>query len=185
MIEDMYKEEFGADAEIDSNSSSEPLPAKGKEEPKSSLEENESLNSPSIDRNQNHHHHQHHHQQASQTGQMSQYISFSQSLENCGPHSNFQRSDMQENHGSSSHVLQDPRLMAYHMTEMGQYNSGTSNRGVSLTLGLQHVAQGEEMYGGGPHNSIPLGADAGDFEYMSMEDRQRFAASHLLHDFVA
>ena len=92
---------------------------------------------------------------------------------------------MQENPGSNSHVLQDPRLMAYHMAEMARYNGGTSNRGVSLTLGLQHVVQGEEMYGGGPHNSIPLGADAGDFEYMSMEDRQRFASSHLLHDFVA
>jgi hypothetical protein len=181
MIEDMYKEEFGVDAEIDSNSSSEPLPAKGKEEPKSSLEENENLNSPSIDQNQNHHHHQ----QASQTGQMSQYISFSQPLENCGPHANFQRNDLKENHGSSSQVLRDPRLMAYHMAEMGQYNAGTSNRGVSLTLGLQHVVQGEEMYGGGPHNSIPVGAGAGDFEYMNMEDRQKFASSQLLHDFVA
>jgi hypothetical protein len=180
MIEDMYKEEFGADAEIESNSSSEPLPAKGKEETKSSLEENENLNSPSIDQNKQHHHHQ----QASPTGQMSRYISFSQPLENCGPHANFQRKDLQENHGSSGHVLQDPRLMAYHMAEMGQYNAGTSNRGVSLTLGLQHV-QGEEMYGGGPHNSITLGAGAGDFEYMNMEDRQRLASSQLLGDFVA
>ncbi|KAJ1687091.1 hypothetical protein LUZ63_018481 [Rhynchospora breviuscula] len=177
MIEDMYKEEFGADAEIDTNSSSEALPANGKEEPKSSTEENENLNSPSIDQNRNHHHHQ----QANQT----QFISFSTPLENCGPHANFQRSDVQENPGSNSHVLQDPRLMAYHMAEMGRYNGSTSNGGVSLTLGLQHVVQGEQIYGAGPHNSMPLGADGGDFEYMSMEDRQRFASSHLLHDFVA
>ncbi|KAJ3673898.1 hypothetical protein LUZ60_005890 [Juncus effusus] len=172
MIEDMYKEEFGTDPEIESNSSSEnPNPTSrigsSKEEPRSPHEETENLTSPST---------------AHQTGQTSQFISFSQP-DICGPH---QRNDIMQNdndYSGNHHLFNDPRFLAYQMAYNG--NNG-NNGGVSLTLGLQHVVQGEEIYAGTvPAQHISLGGETGDFDYMNMEDRQRFGSSHLLHDFVA
>ncbi|WOK92496.1 BEL1-like homeodomain protein 7 isoform X1 [Canna indica] len=190
MIEDMYKEEFGV--EIDSNSSSE-NPPKFKEDNQSS-EDHEDMQNPATG--------------GHQTSQMSD-----SSRPNIIPPMNAAESSTAFQNGATtqdsymnlkgqdSSFLQDAlahpdgsgRFLAYQMAELGHYGNG----GVSLTLGLQHcdvgipvsdnqqsllAVRGNDVYGA----AAPVGADTGDYDYANMGDRrQRFASTHLLHDFVA
>ncbi|GKV21103.1 hypothetical protein SLEP1_g31118 [Rubroshorea leprosula] len=89
---------------------------------------------------------------------------------------------------------------AYHMSELGRFGNG-SGSGVSLTLGLQHYEGSSLPMSGGTHHSFvamrgddiynaqpssSIAAETADFECINPENRQdRFSSSHLFHDFVA
>ncbi|XP_062216717.1 BEL1-like homeodomain protein 7 [Phragmites australis] len=167
MIEEMYKEEFGA--AMDSNSSSENAGNKGKDEAISS-EDRDEFQSPSS---------------AAKKGavQLSTFKSEAMggldagrvvlsSLD--GAVGTYATSLNLSHHG-------DARFVAY--GDMAGHLGGYDGGSVSLTLGLQHCNDA---------GAVPaeqqglLYGNAGDFEFMNgSEDRQRFGSSQLLHDFVA
>ncbi|KAF0912899.1 hypothetical protein E2562_019479 [Oryza meyeriana var. granulata] len=192
MIEEMYKEEFGA--EMDSNSSSENA-GKGKDEAISS-EDRDEFQSPSS-------------AAAGKHGASQQLNPFKSEamggidgvggLSSCldGAMGTYATSLNLNHHvrpgaGGSASLLHDALQQAHHhhggdarfvsygdMADLGGYDGGS----VSLTLGLQHC-----------NNAGPVPAEqqgllygsSGDFEYMNgSDDRQRFGPSQLLHDFVA
>ncbi|KAH9696350.1 homeobox domain-containing protein [Citrus sinensis] len=85
----------------------------------------------------------------------------------------------------------------HHMSELGRFGSGS---GVSLTLGLQNCEGGSLPMAGATHQSFvamrddemyhaaasSVGTDTVDYDCINNGNRQpRFSSSHLLHDFVA
>nr|CAB3501921.1 unnamed protein product [Digitaria exilis] len=189
MIEEMYKEEFGA--EMDSHSSSENK--QGKDEAAISSEDHDEFQSPSSAAAKQHGHGAaagHHLVSAFKSeaiGAMDAGVldggaigSYTTSL-NLGAVGNGGSSLLQDAFAHHQHGDARFAAAAYgDMSGLGGYDGGS----VSLTLGLQHcndaggAVQGEQqglLYG-----------NAGDFEFISSsEDRQRFGSSQLLHDFVA
>ncbi|PUZ42699.1 hypothetical protein GQ55_9G602700 [Panicum hallii var. hallii] len=189
MIEEMYKEEFGA--EMDSHSSSENAGNKGKDEAISS-EDHDEFQSPSS---------------AAKHGAAAGHLnafkseaiggmdaggvglsglaggalgSYTTSL-NLGAVGNGSSSSSSLLQDALAHHHGDPRFVAY--GDMGGLGGGYDGGSVSLTLGLQHCNDA---------GTVPaeqqglLYGNAGDFEFMNgSEDRQRFGPSQLLHDFVA
>ncbi|RCV46404.1 hypothetical protein SETIT_9G528900v2 [Setaria italica] len=178
MIEEMYKEEFGA--EMDSHSSSENAGNKGKDEAISS-EDHDEFQSPSS---------------AAKHGTAAGHLNAFKSeaiggMDAGGAIGSYTTSlnlGAVGNGSSSSSLLQDalahhhsdPRFVAYgDMVGLGGYDGGS----VSLTLGLQHCNDAGAVPAEQPGL---LYGNAGDFEFMNAsEDRQRFGSSQLLHDFVA
>ncbi|KAG2554530.1 BEL1-like homeodomain protein 7 [Panicum virgatum] len=188
MIEEMYKEEFGA--EMDSHSSSENAGNKGKDEAAISSEDHDEFQSPST---------------AAKHGHLNAFKSEAIGGMDAGggvglsglaggaigPYATSLNLGAVGHGSSSSSLLQDalahhhgdPRFVAY--GDMGGLAGGGGYDGgsVSLTLGLQHCndtgAVPAEQQG-------LLYGNAGDFEFINAsEDRQRFGSSQLLHDFVA
>ncbi|XP_062209982.1 BEL1-like homeodomain protein 7 [Phragmites australis] len=188
MIEEMYKEEFGA--EMDSHSSSENA-GKGKDEAISSEDHDEFQSPPSAAKHNAGYFNSFKSEAMGRMdaggvglsnldGAMGTYAT-GLNLSQHGPGS--------VGSGNSSSLLQealahhhsgDARFVAYGdmAGQLGGYDGGS----VSLTLGLQHrndtgavpAEQQGLLYG-----------NAGDFEFMNgSEDRQRFGSSQLLHDFV-
>ncbi|WVZ55585.1 hypothetical protein U9M48_006226 [Paspalum notatum var. saurae] len=189
MIEEMYKEEFGA--EMDSHSSSENAGNnKGKDEAISSEEHDEFQSPSSVVANKH-----------GGAGHLNTFKSEAIGAMDAaglpgldagaiGSYASSLNLGAVVGNGSSSSLLQDAlahhhhgdaRFVAYgDMAGLGGYDGGS----VSLTLGLQHcndagtvpAEQQGLLYGG-----------AGDFEFINgSEDRQRFVGpSQLLHDFVA
>ncbi|TVU48281.1 hypothetical protein EJB05_07911 [Eragrostis curvula] len=193
MIEEMYKEEFGA--EMDSHSSSENAGNKGKDEGMSS-EDHDEFQSPSIAAK---HSSGHLNTFKSETmggmdatslsgldgGSMGTYAT-SLNLSHHHHHAPGGNSSLLQDALAHHHGHGDARFVSYGDMAghgLGGYDSGS----VSLTLGLQHC---NDDGGGG---AVPgeqqglLYGSAGDFEFMNgtAEDRQRFGSSQLLHDFVA
>lgn len=192
MIEEMYREEFGA--EMDSHSSSENAAGnKGKDEAISS-EDHEEFQSPSSAAAA----------AVPLPGHLSAFkseaigvmdaagIGASSSLDGAviGPYAT------SLNLGGGGGILQEALAHHHHhhggadarfvqaygdMAGFGGYDGGS----VSLTLGLQHC--NEAGAGAGPAEpQALLYGSAGDFDFISgSEDRQRFGSSQLLHDFVA
>jgi hypothetical protein len=190
MIEEMYKEEFGA--EMDSHSSSENAGNKCKDEAISS-EDHDELQSPSSAAKHAAAGHHHLNTFNSETamdaggvglsgldGAMGTYAT---SL-NLIHHAPTSRSFLQDalahhhQHGGGG----DARFVSY--SDMAGHLGGYDGGSVSLTLGLQHCND----TGGavpGEQQGLLYGS-AGDFDFMNGgEDRQRFCSSQLLHDFVA
>ncbi|KAL5209395.1 hypothetical protein ABZP36_005018 [Zizania latifolia] len=187
MIEEMYKEEFGA--EMDSNSSSENA-GKGKDEAISS-EDRDEFQSPSSAAGKHGVSQPNPFKSEAMGGMDAGGVGLSNYLS--GAMGTYATS-LNLNHrvppgaGSSSllndalqaHQGGDARFVSYgDIADLGGYDGGN----VSLTLGLQHC-----------NNASPVPAEqqgllygsAGDFEYMNgSDDRQRFGSSQLLHDFVA
>uniref|UniRef100_A0A0A8XYK8 Homeobox domain-containing protein n=1 Tax=Arundo donax TaxID=35708 RepID=A0A0A8XYK8_ARUDO len=198
MIEEMYKEEFGA--AMDSNSSSENGGNKGKDEAISS-EDRDEFQSPSSAAKHG-------------AGQLNAFKSETMAGLDAsggviclsgldGAMGTYATSlNLSHHHGpagaagngndSSSSLLQDALAHQHHGGDArfvaygdmpcrlgGGYDGGS----VSLTLGLQHcndsgAAVPAEQQG-------LLYGNAGDFDFMNgAEDRQRFSSSQLLHDFV-
>jgi hypothetical protein len=188
MIEEMYKEEFGA--EMDSHSSSENAGNKGKDEAAISSEDHDEFQSPST---------------AAKHGHLNAFKSEAIGGMDAGggvglsglaggaigPYATSLNLGAVGHGSSSSSLLQDalahhhgdPRFVAY--GDMGGLAGGGGYDGssVSLTLGLQHCNDA---------GAVPaeqqglLYGNAGDFEFINAsEDRQRFGSSQLLHDFVA
>uniref|UniRef100_A0A0A9CXM3 Homeobox domain-containing protein n=1 Tax=Arundo donax TaxID=35708 RepID=A0A0A9CXM3_ARUDO len=90
--------------------------------------------------------------------------------------------------GNSSSFLQDAlvhhhgdaRIVVY--GDMAGHLGGYDGGSVSLTLGLQHCNDAGALPA---EQQGLLYGNAGDFEFMNgSEDRQRFSSSQLLHDFV-
>jgi hypothetical protein len=188
MIEEMYKEEFGA--EMDSHSSSENAGNKGKDEAISS-EDHDEFQSPSSAAK--HGAAAGHHLNAFKSEAIGGMDAGGVGLSGLGggaigSYTTSLNLGAVGNGNSSSSLLQDalahhhgdPRFVAYgDMAGLGGYDGGS----VSLTLGLQHCNDA---------GAVPaeqqglLYGSAGDFEFMNAsEDRQRFGSSQLLHDFVA
>ncbi|KAE8708247.1 BEL1-like homeodomain protein 10 [Hibiscus syriacus] len=84
---------------------------------------------------------------------------------------------------------------AYHMSGFGSFGNGT---GVSLTLGLPHCEGGDipissgghqnfvAMRGGGIYDPAASSAETSDFECINPGNREHgLISSHLVHDFVA
>ncbi|KAL5218550.1 hypothetical protein ABZP36_019234 [Zizania latifolia] len=189
MIEEMYKEELGA--EMDSNSSSENA-GKGKDEAISS-EDRDEFQSPSSAARKNGASQLHPFKSEALGGMDAGGVGLSSCL---GGAMGTYVTSLNLNHhvppgaGSSSSSLLHDALQAHHggdarfvsygdMADLGGYDGGS----VSLTLGLQHCNNA----GPGPAEQQGLlYGSAGDFEYMNgSDDRQRFGSSQLLHDFVA
>ncbi|CAO1943880.1 unnamed protein product [Urochloa humidicola] len=195
MIEEMYKEEFGA--EMDSHSSSENAGNKGKDEA-ISTEDHDEFQSPSSVA-------KHHHGapgghlgafKSEAIGGMDAGVGLS-GLSGGGAIGTYATSlnlgAVGGNGGSS--LLQDAlaahhhggggdaRFVAY--GDMAGYGGGYDGGTVSLTLGLQHC---NDAGGAVPaeQQGLLYGNVGGDFDFMNgSEDRQRFSSSQLLHDFVA
>jgi hypothetical protein len=190
MIEEMYKEEFGA--EMDSHLSSENNAGnKGKEEAISS-ENHDEFQSPSSAAKHvaGHHHHLNAFKSEAMGGMgaaglsgldgaMGTYAT-SLNLSHQSAVGNGSSSLLQDALVHQHHHGGDARFVSYGgmAGHLGGYDGGS----VSLTLGLQHrndagavpVEQQGLLYG-----------NAGDFEFMNGgEDRQRLGSSQLLHDFV-
>ncbi|KAL6660072.1 hypothetical protein ACP70R_002194 [Stipagrostis hirtigluma subsp. patula] len=190
MIEEMYKEEFGA--AMDSNSSSENAGNKGKDEAISS-EDRDEFQSPSTAAKHGAGHLGAFKSEAmggmdagglsGLDGAMGTYAT-SLNLSHHGPAGtvgNVNGSSLLQD-ALAHHNGGDARFVAYGdmaAGHLGGYDGGS----VSLTLGLQHcndagavpAEQQGLLYGG-----------AGDFDFMNgSEDRQRFGPAQLLHDFVA
>ncbi|CAL4937803.1 unnamed protein product [Urochloa decumbens] len=197
MIEEMYKEEFGA--EMDSHSSSENAGNnKGKDEAISS-EDHDEFQSPSSAA-------KHHHGGAFKSeaigGMDAGVVGLSGLGVGSGAIGTYATSlnlGAVGGNGGSSLLLQDAlahhhgggggdaRFVAYgDMAGYGGGGGGGYDGGsVSLTLGLQHC---NDAGGAVPaeQQGLLFGNVAGDFDFMNgSEDRQRFSSSQLLHDFVA
>ncbi|XP_015691112.2 BEL1-like homeodomain protein 7 [Oryza brachyantha] len=195
MIEEMYKEEFGA--EMDSNSSSENA-GKGKDEAISSEDRDEFQSPPSA--------------AAGKHGAAIQLNPFKSEaamggmdgvgLSSCldGAMGTYATSLNLNRHvppgasaGGSTSLLHDA-LQAHHHAgggdarfvsygDMADLGGGYDGGSVSLTLGLHHCNNAGPVP---PEQQSLLYGSAGDFEYMNgSDDRQRFGPSQLLHDFVA
>lgn len=190
MIEEMYKEEFGA--EMDSHSSSENAAGnKGKDEAISS-EDHEEFQSPSSAANAKHgaaagHHHLSAFKSEAIGGMDAGGVGLSSLDGAIGPYAtslnlgavgNLQEA-LAHHHGGGG----DARFVQAYgdMAGLGGYDGGS----VSLTLGLQHCNDSGAVPG--EQQASLLYGSAGDFEFIngSAEDRQRFGSSQLLHDFVA
>ncbi|KAJ0010293.1 hypothetical protein Pint_34761 [Pistacia integerrima] len=214
MVEEMYKEEF-AEAEMDSNSSSENAAKANKGDMMTSEDREEDLqqsgSSTATER--------------CSTGQMTEsksdhvpdveMASASFHSRTCGgaetEYGLLKLRDEQRSSVDECSLFQDPMVhsdggndrymaaaaAAYHMSELGRFGSGS---GVSLTLGLQHCEGGNLPMSGGTHHSFvamrgddiynaaasSVGAETADYECVNNGNRQsRFSSSHLLHDFVA
>ncbi|GJN08988.1 hypothetical protein PR202_ga26952 [Eleusine coracana subsp. coracana] len=202
MIEEMYKEEFGA--EMDSHSSSGNNNNKGKDEAISS-EDHDEFQSPSSAAVKHHHHHVNSFKSEAVAMDPAAQLSgldggaamgaYATSL-NLSHHHHHQQ---QHAPGSTSgSLLQDAyhhggdaaRFVSFGDMAVGHLGGGYDGSGsVSLTLGLQHC---NDAVGGavpGAEQQGLLYGSAGDFvEFLNGgggEDRQRFGSSQLLHDFVA
>ncbi|CAL4912728.1 unnamed protein product [Urochloa decumbens] len=200
MIEEMYKEEFGA--EMDSHSSSENAGNKGKDEAISS-EDHDEFQSPSSAAKH------HHGGAASHLGAFKSEaiggvdvgvvgLSGLGSGGGIGTYATSLNLGAVGGNGGSSllqdalahhhhHGGGDARFVAYgDMAGYGGGGGGGYDGGsVSLTLGLQHC---NDAGGAVPaeQQGLLFGNVAGDFDFMNgSEDRQRFSSSQLLHDFVA
>lgn len=188
MIEEMYKEEFGA--EMDSHSSSENagFNNKGKDEAISS-EDHDEFHSPSSAGKHVVPGHLNTFKSEAIGGLDAGGVglsgldgaigSYATSL-NLGAVGNGGNTGSSLLQDALAHHHGDARFVAYgDMAGLGGYDGGS----VSLTLGLQHCNDA---------GTVPaeqqglLYGNAGDFEFMNgSEDRQRFSSSQLLHDFVA
>ncbi|CAN6290565.1 unnamed protein product [Urochloa humidicola] len=199
MIEEMYKEEFGA--EMDSHSSSENAGNKGKDEAISS-EDHDEFQSPSSAAAAKHHHHGGAFKSEA-IGGMDAAAGLSGLCGGgaaIGTYATSLNLGAVGGNGGGSLLLQDAlahhhgggdaRFVAYgDMAGLGVGGGGGYDGGsVSLTLGLQHCNDA----GGGAVPAEQQGllfgnVAAGDFDFMngSSDDRQRFSSSQLLHDFVA
>ncbi|KAJ1298652.1 hypothetical protein BS78_01G470000 [Paspalum vaginatum] len=185
MIEEMYKEEFGA--EMDSHSSSENAGNKGKDEAISSEDHDEFQSPSSVAK------HGAGHLNAFKSEAIGAMDAGAVGLPGLdggaiGSYASSLHLGAVGNGNGGSSLLQealahhhgDARFVAYgDMAGLGGYDGGS----VSLTLGLQHCNDA---------GTVPaeqqglLYGSAGDFEFMNgSEDRQRFGSSQLLHDFVA
>nr|CAB3496982.1 unnamed protein product [Digitaria exilis] len=191
MIEEMYKEEFGA--EMDSHSSSENK--QGKDEAAISSEDHDEFQSPSSAAAKQHGgaaaagHHLVSAFKSEAIGAMDAGVgleagaigSYTTSL-NLGAVGNGGSSLLQDAFAHHHHGDARFAAAAYgDMAGLGGYEGGS----VSLTLGLQHCNDGGGGAVPGEQQGLLYG-NAGDFEFISSsEDRQRFGSSQLLHDFVA
>jgi hypothetical protein len=191
MIEEMYKEEFGA--EMDSHLSTENNAAgnKGKDEAISS-EDHDEFQSPSSAAKHGAGHHHHLNAFKSEAmggidaaglsgldGAMGTYAT-SLNLSHQSAVGNGSSSLLQDVLAHQHHHGGDTRFVSY--GDMAGHLGGYDGGSVSLTLGLQHCND----VGAGPGEQQGLlYSNAGDFEFMNGgEDRQRFGSSQLLHDFV-
>ena len=198
MIEEMYKEEFGA--EMDSHSSSENAQGnKGKADEAISSEDHEEFQSPSSAANAKHGaaaagHHLSAFKSEAIGGMDAAGVGVGVGLSSLdgaiGPYATSLNLGAAVGNGGGGlqedfahhHGVGDARFVQAYgdMAGLGGYDGGS----VSLTLGLQHCndagAVPAEQHG-------LLYGNAGDFEFIngSAEDRQRFGSSQLLHDFVA
>ncbi|XP_076930727.1 BEL1-like homeodomain protein 7 isoform X1 [Bidens hawaiensis] len=162
MVEEMYKEEAGDNAELESNSSSEIAPKNTK---KTSIDE-EDLN-----------------QSTSASGFDSKSSNQPPNIETIGANdSDFQNMMVQSN---------NERLMAAAYQMPPRFGNGNGG-GVSLTLGLQHSEDGGLPPGSSglhdPGCGSSVGPEAVDYDSVdsdNQQQQQRFGSSHLLHDFVA
>uniref|UniRef100_A0A0E0K974 Homeobox domain-containing protein n=1 Tax=Oryza punctata TaxID=4537 RepID=A0A0E0K974_ORYPU len=196
MIEEMYKEEFGA--EMDSNSSSENAGGKGKDEAISSEDRDEFQSPSSV--------------HAGVAGQLNPFKSEAiggldvgvgvVGLSSCldGAMGTY-ATGLNLNHhvhpgaggNTGTSLLHDALQAAHHhhggdarfvsYGDMADLGGGYDGGSVSLTLGLQHCNNAGPVPA--EQQSLLYGS-AGDFDYMNgSDDRQRFGPSQLLHDFVA
>ncbi|OEL31060.1 BEL1-like homeodomain protein 7 [Dichanthelium oligosanthes] len=186
MIEEMYKEEFGA--EMDSHSSSENLGNKGKDEAISS-EDHDEFQSPSSAAKHGAVGHLNAFKSEAIGGMDAGGVGLSDLDGAIGTYATSLNLGAVGNGNSGSSLLQDAlahhhhgdaRFVAYgDMAGLGGYDGGS----VSLTLGLQHCNDAGTVPA---EQQALLYGNAGDFEFMNgSEDRQRFGSSQLLHDFVA
>ncbi|CAN6302173.1 unnamed protein product [Urochloa humidicola] len=203
MIEEMYKEEFGA--EMDSHSSSENAGNKGKDEAAISSEDHDEFQSPSSAA-------KHHH--GAPGGHLGAFKSetiggmggggggvglsglgggggigtYGTGLNlgavggNGGSNLLLQDALAAHDHGAGG----DARFVAYgDMAGYGAASGGYDGGSVSLTLGLQHCNDAGGAVPAEPQGLL-YGNVGGDFDFMNgSDDRQRFSTSQLLHDFVA
>lgn len=198
MVEEMYKEETG-DAELDSNSSSEPAPRRttknGASEDRGGEDLQQSSSSAAAQMGSN------------TTGKTPSTKSDAEMtiIPSGGP--NFQNGPLKETEtGYGESTLFEDGIVhpdgsssdrfiataaAYHMAELGRFGGAGSGNGggVSLTLGLQQCEGGVQfglrgdIYDEGP---MEMGPEQGDFDCLDPGSRQhRFGSSHMLHDFVA
>ncbi|KAE8667399.1 BEL1-like homeodomain protein 7 [Hibiscus syriacus] len=213
MVEEMHKEEF-ADAEMDSNSSSDNAVKATKGDTMTSEDRGEDLqqsgSSSAIERCSN--------------GQLMDLKSNNVDISGSTTEAGFlkviygeaeteyvlqklkeeQRLTMGISNIPDSSVHLDGgshRFMAataYNVSELGRFDSGN---GVSLTLGLQHYEDGSiSMPGGSNHQNFvamrgdemynpittSVAAETADFECINPGNQQQgFSSSQLLHDFVA
>ncbi|KAL6901793.1 hypothetical protein ACP4OV_004669 [Aristida adscensionis] len=204
MIEEMYKEEFGA--AMDSNSSSENN-AKGNKDEAISSEERDEFQSPSTAAR--------HGAAAAAAGHLGAFKSeeamggmdagggglsgldgamgtYATSLNLSHHHgapgaggngggSLLHDALAHAHHNGGAGAGGDARFVAY--GDMAGHLGGYDGGSVSLTLGLQHCNDGGAVPG---EQQGLLYGGAGDFDFMNgSDDRQRFSSSQLLHDFVA
>ncbi|CAD6202252.1 unnamed protein product [Miscanthus lutarioriparius] len=196
MIEEMYKEEFGA--EMDSHSSSENAQGnKGKADEAISSEDHEEFQSPSSAANAKHGaaaagHHLSAFKSEAIGGMDAAGVGVGlSSLDGAiGPYATSLNLGAAVGNGGGGlqeafahhHGGGDARFVQAYgdMAGLGGYDGGS----VSLTLGLQHCNDAGAVPA--EQQGLLYGND-GDFEFIngSAEDRQRFGSSQLLHDFVA
>lgn len=175
MVEEMYKEEFGA-SEMDSNSSSENA-TKGRDEAGSSEDRGDLLQSPGSDRGL----------RSSGLGEFPDSLkpNLIPNMETEGPAADdtYRRTNGEDCSLLQAAIAQSDnsgRFMAYHqMSEMGRYG-GTG--GVSLTLGLQHCDEGSLTAADGQQGFLTV---RGEDIYSTAAPSLGFGPSHRLHDFVA
>uniref|UniRef100_A0A0D9VPW9 Homeobox domain-containing protein n=1 Tax=Leersia perrieri TaxID=77586 RepID=A0A0D9VPW9_9ORYZ len=183
MIEEMYKEEFGA--EMDSNSSSENK-GKAEEAPAISSEDRDEPSFQSAPAATSKHHHQQQQINPFKSEAMAGAGMDAAAVAGIGMYAT--SLNLNHHHNSGYHGgagAGDARFMSY--GDMADLGGGYD--GVSLTLGLQHCNNNGAGAGGEQHGLL-YGGGGGDFDYLNGAgadvDRQRFSSSsQLLHDFVA
>lgn len=170
MIEDMYKEEFGEDADTNSKSSQENTPKLAREKSWGSEDrKNDIQETPTTSMT-----HERHDSKTSSTPGL--HIGSLGTNDNRGFYTS----------GSNSH---DPsgsgQLMVntYQIPELG--NFGVGNNQVSLALGLRHC-EGDVVPMSSGAVEPTMGVGNSDYPYLDQVNQQhRFGNPHILSDFVA
>jgi len=170
MIEDMYKEEFGEDADTNSKSSQENRPKLAREKSWGSEDrKGEIQETPATSMT-----HEKHDLKTSTTPGL--HIG---SLGTNDNHGFYTSGSVPHDPSGSGHLM----LNTYQIPELGSF--GVGNNQVSLALGLRHC-EGDVVPMSSETVETTMGVGNSEYPYLDQVNQQhRFGNPHILNDFVA